>query len=187
MSNEVDSKMMREAASSLPSTEKLEEIASLAQQLIAAKERQTEFEAKAANEYATVKKLSEEVLPNLMGALCLEEITLTNGLKLKCVPVFGASVPDERKPEAWQWLRANGYGPLIKTDFKLSYGMGEEITVSKVNQLLEDNGLTFAKKEDVHPATLKAFVKEMFESGKTFPQPLFGAFTKPIAQIKSKK
>ena len=45
-------------------------------------------------------------------------------------------------------------------------------------------GLEPIDKEQVHPQTLKAFVREQVESGKPFPLELFGAFLGQKATIK---
>lgn len=132
-------------------------------------------------------ELSEKQIPEKMQQLGLEDFTLKNGDKVALQPVFGASVPDARKPEAWAWLRKEGHGALIKSTINMSFGMGEDDMLHKVAGELEGLGVPFKSKEDVHAATLKAFVTEQYEKGATFPEALFGAFTKTIARIKTNK
>jgi hypothetical protein len=50
-------------------------------------------------------------------------------------------------------------------------------------------GLGYAaeQKTEVHPSTLKAWVKERVETGETFPMELFGAYVGQRANIVRKK
>ena len=148
---------------------------------------QEELEKAIAESKAITTRLQDVTIPDLMSNLGLEEFKLKTGEMVKLKPVFGASVAEVRKPEAWAWLRNNGYGSLIKVTLGCKFGMGEEDLSFKAEEALKANGIPYTCKEDVHASTLKSFVTEQYEEGKTFPEALFGAFTKTIAQIKSNK
>lgn len=164
----------------------LKSLADLGNELIVELGIQEELEKEIATSKIKTQRLTDVSIPEKMAELGLEEIKLKSGHKLALQPIFGASVPDTRKPEAWKWLRDNGYGSLIKTTIGLSFGMGEENAAYEARVALSAAGVSFNDKEDVHPSTLKSFVTEQYENGKTFPEALFGAFTKTIAKIKTK-
>ena len=54
-------------------------------------------------------------------------------------------------------------------------------------KLAESQGFPVTQKRDVHPSTLKAFVRERVEAGDDFPMDLFGAFIGQRATIKGAK
>jgi hypothetical protein len=51
---------------------------------------------------------------------------------------------------------------------------------------LQDQGFDPETKTHIHPATLKAFVKERVENGKPIDLDMFGAFIANAAEIKRK-
>lgn len=178
--------MTENPLSEMSDNQGLKSLADLGNELIVELGIQEELEKEIAASKLKTTRLSDVTIPEKMAELGLEEIKLKSGHKLALQPVFGSSIPDVRKPEAWKWLRDNGYGSLIKTTLGCAFGMGEEDEARRTIALLEDQGISFKSKEDVHASTLKSFVTEQYENGKTFPEALFGAFTKTIARIKTK-
>lgn len=186
MTPKLDRRQIESTTSQMPDNEQVKNLSQLGRELadeIAVKE---ELDKAVAESSAKIQRLQEVTIPQLMNELGLEEIKLPTGEKIALQPVFGASVPDERKPAAWQWLRDNGHEALIKVTLVAAFGMGEEKEANMARAALSSNGITFKDKEDVHASTLKSFVKDQYESGKTFPEALFGAFTKTIAKVKTK-
>jgi len=182
-----NAKDIAESSSQVPADQGLKSLSELGQEYARELAIQEELAKEIELSKAKTTRLSEVTIPEKMTELGLEEFKLKTGDKVTLQPVFGASVPDARKPEAWAWLRDNGHGSLIKTKFSMDFGMGEEQEVIKVTDVLKANGIAFKEKEDVHASTLKAFVTEQYENGKKFPEALFGAFTKTIARIKTSK
>lgn len=172
-----------------PSNESLSELSELGRQLEVERGLVEELGRAIAESQAKITKLSETTIPELMNAVGLEEIKLKSGTKVTLKPVYSASLPVkdlQKRQEALQWLKDNDQGALIKAAISMKYGMGEEETAKMVMLLLSDHNVDFEAKEDVHASTLKAFVKERYEKGESFPEELFGAFTKTVAQIKTK-
>ena len=54
-------------------------------------------------------------------------------------------------------------------------------------ELAQKNGYLPDQKKEVHPQTLKAFVKEQLQKGQAVPMDLFGVFTGHRATIKRGK
>jgi hypothetical protein len=97
-----------------------------------------------------------------------------------------ASIPSERKDEAFGWLRSEGLDDIIKNDVTISFGKGEDNVAGDLVGRLEAEGYVPSQKTYVHPSTLKAFVKERFESGKPIDLDMFGAFVANAAEIRRK-
>ena len=103
------------------------------------------------------------------------------------VPFYSAKIPPEKEAEAFNWFNQQGHGDLIKTEIKVSFGMGDRTEAEQVETMLEDAGVEYSSKLGVHPSTLKAFVKAEIESGHALPMELLGAYAGEVVKIKEKK
>jgi len=170
-----------------PSSTNLGELSELGRQLEIELSIIEELEKSIGESKLKVASLQEKQIPDLMRSVGLDEIKLSSGAKVTLAPVYSASLGKEaeRRGEALNWLREHGQGALIKNTINMGFGMGEEEQARAVEVLLFNAKVPFVSREDVHAATLKAFVKEQYENGKQFPEELFGAFTKTVAQIKT--
>lgn len=130
-------------------------------------------------------KLSTESIPQLMDEMGLERIDV-DGATVSRKLIVHASIPANRKDEAFDWLREQGLDDIIKNDVTLSFGKGEDNVAGDVVASLRERGLDPQTKTHVHPMTLKAFVKERFETGKPIDLDMFGAFITNAAEIRRK-
>lgn len=128
--------------------------------------------------------LREETIPNAMQELGIQSLTLSSGQILTIKQEVYASIPKANEYEAFQWLNNNGFGGLIKTEVKTSYGKGEHDIAASLYQELIDRGLDAKFKEGVHHSTLKAWLKEQLSEGNNVPMDLFGARPVMTARIK---
>jgi hypothetical protein len=130
-------------------------------------------------------KLSVELIPGLMDEMGVERLDV-DGLTVSRKMMVHASIPVERREEVYAWLRENNLDDIIKNDVVLSFGKGEDNLAGDVIGLLQDRGYDPETKTHIHPATLKAFVKERIENGKPIDLDMFGAFVANAAEIKRK-
>jgi len=130
-------------------------------------------------------KLSVENIPALMDEMGVERLDV-DGLTVERRMVVSASIPVDRRDEAYTWLRENNLDDIIKNDVILSFGKGQDNLAGDVVGLLKDRGFDPSTKTHVHPSTLKAFVKERITDGKPIDLDMFGAFVNNTAQIKRK-
>ena len=177
-------KQMQEDASSVPEdnmgkigavatdiAETENEIANLKEQL------------KKKEEYRT--KLSEEVLHSLFSEVGLSELKLSDGRKIKVSEYYRAAIKVENREAAYAWMRNNGFGDLVKNQVTCSFGRNEDEKASSLISDLSEKGLAPAQREWVEPSTLRAFVREQYESGKEIPMDLLGAYIGHKTTIKS--
>ena len=164
----------------------LDEMAVLARQLIEADAnvKAMEEELKEAKEAA--RKLREEDIPCAMQEIGLSSFTMDTGEKVRIAQEVYASIPADRKPEAFKWLLDNNFGDLIKTEVAVAFGRGEVDDAHNLVRALKDEGLDASCSESVHPQTLKAFLKEQVASGAAVPLELFGARPVWTAKISKK-
>ena len=131
-----------------------------------------------------LRKLQEEEMPELFSEAGVSGIILPNGVTVQVDTSIHCGIPAERKDEAFDWLKANNHGDLIKNEFVVKFGRKEDNMVGDFRALAEKLGLKFDNKQKVEPMTLKAFVKEQMKSGTPLPQDLFGVFIRRVVNIK---
>lgn len=132
------------------------------------------------------RMLQEESIPMAMKELEIESFTLDTGEKLKVSQEVYASIPADRKMEAYAWLDDNGFGGLLKLSLSLQYGKGEKDEAVQLFKELSGRGLVPDLEEGVHAQTLKAFLKEQIAAGTVLPLDLFGARPVFVAKITKK-
>ena len=141
----------------------------------------TETDLKAAEEQVKklkkeVDHLSGEVIPTMMQEMNLSTLKLADGSAVEVKPVYGASIPVAKKEEAFNWLRSNGLGDLIKNEVTVSFGRNEDNKAAEYADLAQGQGYQPVQKLKVEPMTLKALVRERIEAGQDMPSDLFNVF-----------
>jgi hypothetical protein len=120
--------------------------------------------------------LSGEVIPTMMTEMNISTLKLADGTAVEVKPIYGASISAERKEEAFNWLRENGLGDLIKNEVTVSFGRNEDNKAIAYANLAAENGYQPTQRLKVEPMTLKALVRERIEAGKDMPSDLFNVF-----------
>lgn len=130
-------------------------------------------------------KLSVENIPVLMDEMGVERLDV-DGVTVSRKMIVHASIPVDRRDEAFSWLRDNGLDDIIKNDVTCSFGKGEDNVAGDVIGILRERGFDPKTKTHVHPSTLKAFVKERVTDGKPIDLDMFGAYINNAAEIRRK-
>ena len=71
------------------------------------------------------QSIAFEQIPMLMDEMSLERVDV-DGLSVKLKPFVTASIPADRKQEAFNWLREHGLDDIIKNDIIVSFGRGQD-------------------------------------------------------------
>ena len=121
-------------------------------------------------------RLSGEVIPTMMSEMGLSELKLQDGSHLKVSTSYKAHITEANKEMAFNWLRDNGLGDIIKNEISVSFGRGEDNKAATYAELARGNGFEPIQKIGVNPMTLKALVRERLESGQDVPADLFKPF-----------
>ena len=132
-------------------------------------------------------RLSGEVIPTMMSEMGLSELKLQDGSHLKVSTSYKAHITEANKEMAFNWLRNNGLGDIIKNEISVSFGRGEDNKAAHYAELAKGQGLDPTQKLKVEPMTLKALVRERIEAGKEMPTELFGVFSENKTTIKRNK
>ena len=146
----------------------------------------TEEELKKLKDVETT--LSEQTIPNLMQKAGVELIKLEGGVSVEVKPFYSARIPASKSEEAFQWLRDNGHGDLIKNQVSLEFGMKQDNEAKSIVEELKSKGLPVKQKTTVHPSTLRGFVREQIQDlGKDVPADLFGTYVANKTKITTKE
>ena len=169
---------------------KTENIQSLADQVEKLESLQERLELQEENIKNTKKQmdhLSGEVIPTMMSEMGLSELKLQDGSHLKVATSYKASITEANKEAAFNWLRDNGLGDIIKNEILVAFGRNEDNKAADYAELAKGQGSQPTQKMKVEPMTLKALVRERIEAGKDLPTEIFSVFTENKTTIKRNK
>lgn len=136
-------------------------------------------------EQARLQSILEKEIPEVMNGIGLTSFTTEGGLEVNLVEKVRASMPENKKPVGFAWLRENGYGSII--DNSLTVEDVEHVDAKSISTILEQMGCDYKIKEGVHHSRLNSFVSGLMEDGIELPEDGFTIFIQPIVKIKQKK
>ena len=122
------------------------------------------------------KQLSNFDIPKMMEEMNIKKLKLKDGASIEVKPFYGAHITPDKQEAAFNWLRENGLGDIIKNDVTVTLGRGADNKAMAYATLAKGQGYEPVQKIGVHPQTLKAVVRERTESGQDLPADLFNTF-----------
>ena len=134
-----------------------------------------------------IELVSGEVIPTMMQEMNLSTLKLSDGTSVEVKLTYGASISPAKKEEAFNWLRNNGLGDLIKNEITVSFGRNEDNKAMAYATLAQGQGFQPTQKLKVEPMTLKALVRERVENGLDMPSDLLNVFTSNRTKITRSK
>lgn len=155
-------------------------------------QKQLGIEAEIAKAEQRLKELQQDhlnvtqfELPELMDEAGMTQFKLRDGSLVTITESIRASIPSSNPTPALNWLRENGHGHVIKNDYTVSFGKGEEDKAKEFGEELKSHDdLKYKNKEHVHWQTLQSVLKEQLEEGVDVPLDIFGAYPQKITKIK---
>ena len=128
------------------------------------------------NKQREVERISGEIIPTLLSEMGLSSLKLADGAAVEVKPYYSANISIKNREAAYNWLRSNGLGAIIKNDITVSFGRNEDNKAADYANLAKSRGFEPTQKLKVEPMTLKALVRERIESGKEMPTDIFNVF-----------
>lgn len=192
MSDDLAKLMEQDFEENAASVEKIDQqgltsVAALARTIRDKEARISDLEQTLKEEKKALIKLTDEEMPSMLAEIGMSSFALDDGSTVEVKQTYGASILVEKRPEAYEWLRDNGYDDIIKNTVACQFGRGEDDQASAFAAFAQQQGYVPDQKTEVHPQTLRAFVKERCEAGEEFPMELFGAWVGQRAVIKRGK
>ena len=103
-----------------------------------------------------IQHISGEVIPTMMSEMGLAELKLHDGSHLKVSTSYRATITEANKETAFNWLRNNELGDIIKNEILVSFGRNEDNKAADYAELAKGQGFQPTQKMKVEPMTLKA-------------------------------
>ena len=150
-------------------SDKVIDLRNLEDQILNAEEHAKNLKEKA-------KQLSNFDIPKMMQEMNITKLKLKDGASIEVKPFYGANITPDKQESAFNWLRENGLGDIIKNDVTVTFGRGEDNKATAYAVLARGQGYEPVQKIGVHSQTLKAVVRERTESGQDMPADLFNPF-----------
>ena len=128
------------------------------------------------NKKRDIEKISGEIIPTLLSEMGLSSLKLADGSAVEVKPYYSANISINNREAAYNWLRENGLGDIIKNNVTVSFGRNEDNKAAEYANLAKSQGYQPTQKLKVEPMTLKALVRERIEKGVEMPMDIFNVF-----------
>ena len=123
-----------------------------------------------------LEKISGEIIPTLLSEMGLASLKLADGSAIEVKQYYAANISVKNREAAYNWLRENGLGDIIKNNVTVSFGRNEDNKAAEYANLAKGQGYQPTQKLKVEPMTLKALVRERIEKGVEMPMAIFNVF-----------
>lgn len=155
-------------------------------------EYQGELEQAKIDLQAQLNEVNEELndikhtrLPNAMLEVGLSELKLASGAKVTVKPFYSLAIKDkDNKEPAFQWLQDHDAGDMIKVTVTAMFGPDRMADAIALANHLNEGGYDVAVTKDVHPMTLKSWLKNNADLADSIPESLFRVYVGQVANIK---
>jgi len=144
---------------------------------IVALEKQIKFKKEKAD------KIGSEIIPNLLAEQGLASLKLADGSSVDIKKSYNCTIKKDELESAFEWLRNNGLGDIIKNEVAVQFGKGEDNKAEQLLGLAVREGYEPSQKQKVEPMTLKALYRERIEAGLDMPSEFFHTFVKDQTKI----
>ena len=134
-----------------------------------------------------LEQVSGEAIPTMLSEMGLSYLKLADGSSVEVKTNYSATITQANKEKAFNWLRENGLGDIIKNEMTVSFGRNEDNMAAEYAELAKGQGYQPTQKLKVEPMTLKALVRERIEAGKPMPTEIFNVFIGNKTTIKRKQ
>jgi len=134
-----------------------------------------------------LEQISGEAIPTMLTEMGLSYLKLADGSSVEVKTNYSATITLANKEKAFNWLRENGLGDIIKNELIVSFGRNEDNKAAQYAELAKGQGYQPTQKLKVEPMTLKALVRERIEGGKPLPTENFNVFIGNKTTIKRKQ
>ena len=158
------------------STDNLDSLATQVKKLQGLENEIIEDEKNLKEKKKNLVHVSEEVIPTLLSEMGLVSLKLADGSAVDVKPYYHANISIKNQEAAYNWLRSNGLGDIIKNNITVSFGRNEDNKAADYANLARGQGFEPTQKLKVEPMTLKALVRERIENNKDMPMDIFNVF-----------
>lgn len=140
-----------------------------------------------------IRQYSESLVPDTMTELGLRTLETAGGIVIEVEDnLFGSLPKDETKrAEAFRYLAETGNDGLIKQEFVVSFGRDQTEDVEAFRRVLEESHVgeraSVTSERTINHQSMMKFLRDEVKRGANVPLAAFGAFTKTVAKIRSRR
>ena len=128
-------------------------------------------------------KIGSEIIPNLLAEQGISSLKLADGSSVDVNKSYNCTIKKDEMESAYNWLRENQLGDIIKNEVSVQFGRGEDNKAEQLLNLAAQEGYEPSQKSKVEPMTLKALYRERVEAGLDMPSQFFNIFIKDQTKI----
>ena len=176
MSEELQKMFIKDAPQDVDNLTGAENLSDLVLQLQKLEDEVKEDEERLKDKKQKIDKLSGIAIPEIMESMKLKTMKLSDGSGIEIREMYSATIPVANREGAFNWLRNNGLGDLIKNEITVSFGRNEDNKASEYADLARGRGYQPSQKLKVEPMTLKALFRERSENNQELPAEHFNLF-----------
>ncbi len=164
----------------------LEEMTELARELVDAEQQVEALETQLKQKKEDARLLRELVIPAAMTELGLRSMELSDGQTLTIKDDLSCSLPKDvlQRERAMTWLIDHQAGGLIKSEVTVAFDREKIDEATKLVEDLQSLGLVPEMETSVHPATLKAYIKETLAANQPVDFGLFNVHCYQTTKLK---
>jgi len=122
----------------------------------------------------------------MMLAMNLKTMKLKDGSELEISNKFFATALAPKRAEAYQWLRENGLGNIVKNEITVRFGKDEDNKATQYATLARGQGYEPEQKVSVHAGTLRVALEDLHSRGGQIPSEYFSTFAGYQTKITNK-
>ena len=176
MSEDLQKMFIKDAPQDVDNLTGAENLSDLVLQLQKLEDEVKEDEERLKTKKQKIDKLSGIAIPEIMESMKLKTMKLSDGSGIEIREMYSATIPVANREGAFNWLRNNGLGDLIKNEITVSFGRNEDNKASEYADLARGRGYQPSQKLKVEPMTLKALFRERSENNQELPSEHFNLF-----------
>ena len=158
-------------------------LASYCRELQTYEEEIAELEEQIKKKREKADKISSEIIPNMLAEQGISSLKLADGSSVDVRKSYNCTIKKDEMESAYNWLRENHLGDIIKNEVSVQFGRGEDNKAEQLLNLAAQEGYEPSQRSKVEPMTLKALYRERVEAGLDMPSQFFNIFIKDQTKI----
>ena len=158
-------------------------LASYCRELQTYEEEIAELEEQIKKKREKADKISSEIIPNMLAEQGISSLKLADGSSVDVRKSYNCTIKKDEMESAYNWLRENQLGDIIKNEVSVQFGRGEDNKAEQLLDLAAQEGYEPSQRSKVEPMTLKALYRERVEAGLDMPSQFFNIFIKDQTKI----
>jgi|TARA_A100001037_G_scaffold209985_1_gene188181 phage terminase small subunit len=158
-------------------------LASYCRELQTYEEEIAELEEQIKKKREKADKISSEIIPNMLAEQGISSLKLADGSSVDVRKSYNCTIKKDEMESAYNWLRENQLGDIIKNEVSVQFGKGEDNKAEQLLDLAAREGYEPSQRSKVEPMTLKALYRERVEAGLDMPSQFFNIFIKDQTKI----